>query len=286
MPFGTDYLINTAFSDGNKAKVSSIDGTWKGFFQKKAGGTSYLEGLIQADDGNIVTDCDPFNHNLMRFYSPIKFRSPLSEVIAQGSSVRYLGQIKYKNTVLERIEVSHSRAVLTIDFDPEVNYLARKVASKSKLGGGNNQPVLVQEVIEFVETVPGVFFPSKVICVNPENGDQAWGMEFKEIQVNQSVEKDKLEFHFPARLLVMDRIRNGAFLTDSYGNPCLPGKNAKGELIALAEGIDPSIHPNNSSESTRASDSEEKSLSRWILPVVVGFIGVGLLAGLVKKYRR
>ncbi len=120
-------------------------------------------------------------------------------ILAQPCTCRYVGPVERDGRRLERVELSHARADLTIDFDPSVNYLARVVVARSKLEGGAGKPALEQEVTEFSEVAPGVYYPTKVQCVNPVTREQTWGIEFSDIKVNEPIAPETMTFQFPPR---------------------------------------------------------------------------------------
>jgi|GEM_PF-3414200 len=283
---GSDYLLNFNLADGSKTLIASSNGQWKGFFTRKAGGKSILDGLIQADDGNVVTDCDPFNYNLLKFYGQTKFRCYLTEMLGSKSTVKYIGKIEIKNKEFEQIQVSHERAVLDIYFDPVANYLVKRVVSKSKLSGGDNKNPVIQEVEDFIEVGPGIFFPAKVKCYNPKTNEQNWMITFKEININQGASTKKYDFKFPPNILVMDKIKGGVFLTDSNGDPNLPAKNKRGEIIKLADGIDLAAIPDDLKNSNQASEFGEKSYFIWITLISSSLIIVILIMMAKKRFAR
>jgi hypothetical protein len=283
---GTDFIVKTSYADGRVYTTSSVGGRSRSLFRQVGRGMHLLEGIIEVDDGDLALDCDPYTYNLLRFYGQRKFRCELPEILAQPCTCRYVGPVKRHGRPLERVELSHARAVLTIDFDPAVNYLARVVVARSKLEGDAGKPAFEQEVTEFSEAAPGVYYPTKVRCVNPATGEQTWSIEFTDIKVNEPISPETLTFKFPPQVMVQDKVRGGVFVTDAAGEPTLPAHDKNGVPIQLATGAEPEVAPDAPEVPARPSRYEAGPLTRWVLPAALALLGTGIVLAVVRRLGR
>jgi hypothetical protein len=78
---GNDFNLKLTFSDGRAYTTTSLGGQSKALFQASNKNVP-LQGLVEVDQGDLATECDPYFYNLFRFYAPLKFRSELSEILA------------------------------------------------------------------------------------------------------------------------------------------------------------------------------------------------------------
>jgi RNA polymerase sigma factor (sigma-70 family) len=283
---GTDYILKVSYADGRSQTTSSVGGLSKALFRKVGQVMNPLEGIVEVDNGDLATECDPYYYNLLRFYGQLKFRCELPEILAQPCTCKYVGSVERNGRPLERVELSHARADITIDFDPAVNYLARVVVARSKLAGGAGQPVMEQAVTEFSEVAPGVYYPAKVRCVNTVTGEQTWGIEFTDIKINEPISKESLTFQFPPQVLVMDKVRSGMFVTDAAGEPTQPATTKDGHPLLLATGASPGVARDDPEMPAPPSRYEAGSLTRWVLPVALALLGAGIVLGVVRRRRR
>jgi hypothetical protein len=282
---GADYLLKVRHDKGLSVTALSQNGQSRSVSDQQVGPQRMTRGRIVAEDGDSRYDCDPYAYNLFRFYGPTKFREPLADILTGPCTSRYEGTVTHAGRPLQRVRVSHARADLTIDFDPSVNHLARVVTSKSKLAGAPDKPPPVQEVTEFTEVSPGVYYPTQVRCIVPATGDESWTYQFANVRVNQPVPPEALSLRFPARIHVMDKVRGGVYVTDAGGEPTAVARGSDGQPLTLGSGLSPGAVAD---EPEFPSSEEPPPQSRWVLPAAVALlvVGIGVRAAQVIRRRR
>lgn len=283
---GADFILKVTRADGSTTSTSTAGGQTKVLTRQNGRGAKPPQGLVLVDDGSTPNECDPYTYNLFHFYGQLKYRCELAEILAQPCTCRYVGPVERAGRPLERVHLSHARADLTIDFDPAVNYLARVVGLRSKLIDEAGKPVPEQEVTEFAEVAPGVYYPTKVRCLDPATGGPGWSIEHTDIQVNQPIPTESLALKFPPRIKVLDKQRGGAFMTDAAGEPTRPAIDKNGRPLLLATGDDPAIRPDDPEMPARPSRSEAGSLTRWVLPAALALLGTGVVLAVVRQARQ
>jgi hypothetical protein len=170
-----------------------------------------------------------------------------------------------------------------------VNYLARVVTTRSKLAGGADKHLMEQEVTEFAEPIPGVFYPAKVHCVDTKTGEEAWAIEFTDIKINEPISSDKFTLKFPPGIQVMDKINKKALVTDAAGELTLPALNKDGFPIKLAMEADPGMKTPPAGDSKPFQDpelparpSDNRWLARWATPVSLILVSIFALLGITR----
>lgn len=279
-----DYLLKVDWADGQAESLQASGGRLKGYSRATNRGVMKQSGSLYADTGTAASSCNPYCYGLLHFYGQEKFRSPLAEILAEPSSCKYIGPVMRDGRTLERVDVSHARADQFIDFDPATNYLARAVIVRPKIPWPAGVPIPEQEVTEFVEAAPGVYFPAKARSFDPATGKESWAIELTDIRVNQPVPADALTFRFPAGLEVTDGIRGGVYRTDANGEPTQTVLNSEGRPMQLVPGGPNSgVLPEDTN--SRPSQSEAPSPSRYILPAAVALLVAGIILALIRRVR-
>lgn len=165
-----------------------------------------------------------------------------------------------------------------IDFDPSVNYLVRKTVYTSA-----KNYVREDEVMQFKESAPGVFFPEKLTGRAGPSGkfDFEHSTTLSEIQVNRPLPEGIFRLRYPPGLYMHDTVRGTRYKIDSDGNRISPEEPRR-----KGKGTPPPPLAEEPSRPRTATEEEPRPWTRWILPVSSAILLVGLAAALVRRYRK
>jgi hypothetical protein len=165
---------------------------------------------------------------------------------------------------------------LEIVFDPAVNYLVRRVVHSS-----GSRFRRVEEVVQFKNCGGGVFFPEHIIGGVGADDNYEDGKSdaiLSDIRVNAPLSADAFRIRYPNGIYMTDSITGTSYRIDSDGKRISSekplGKNPPPPPSALAG-------PDEGVETTE----EPKPLSRWLVPISVGFIAVALLLIVRRRWR-
>jgi hypothetical protein len=167
-----------------------------------------------------------------------------------------------------------------VHFDPAVNYLVRKTIYTG--GGTSENPIHRQdEVVQFKEYVPGLFFPERVVGWSETKGirDFKYTTVLSEIQVNEPLPDGILRFRYPSGIYLTDSIRGTYYRIDSEGNRTSPETPLAGLPPPSVDAPAPSVPGTETQE-------EPRSATRWVLPVSLGILALGGTLALVRWRRR
>jgi hypothetical protein len=159
---------------------------------------------------------------LLTFFSP-PADSPtnLDDLLRKpNKSRRVRWQRQWGHDVIYLEVVTEDNGHIELWFDPQYNYLARKLigythsAVDGEARGGDH------EVVRFTEAAPGVFFPQQVEShyAFQRRAYATNTTTFTQIRVNESLPPNIFEFRFPAGLnLVVDRIESKVYKVNAAG---------------------------------------------------------------------
>src|SRR5262249_41616376 len=111
--------------------------------------------------------------------------------------------------------------MVTVFFDPQVNYLVRKV-TRDAMPGAKIRSHRDQEVVQFIEGDRSVFFSERVLSHDNLNEGQMVTDSttvISGIRLNQPLPIDIFHIHFPASIYMTDTIRGVTYRIDAEGNP-------------------------------------------------------------------
>jgi len=133
------------------------------------------------------------------------------------------------------------------------------------------------EVVQFKECSPGVFFPERLVGGSGPEGDFNFHHHtlISDIRVNQPLPENIFHLRYPEGIPFDDHIRGVKYRANSEGNPISKEEPLRsGRVIPAAPlGDDP----------PRETQEEPKSATRWILPVSGGILVIGLAAAFVRR---
>jgi hypothetical protein len=168
---------------------------------------------------------------------------------------------------------------IEIQFDPTVNYLVRKVSYTTS--GVKGRFRREDEVAEFKECTPGVFFPERARGQSgPEGGDPdfTYSVVFSDVQVNEPLPDDVFRFRYPKGVYLTDSIRGTVYRVDAVGNRTSP-ETPMGKIPPPPE-EEPALQPPG-----QETQEEPRPATRWILPVSLGILTMGGILFVLRRWR-
>lgn len=154
-----------------------------------------------------------------------------------------------------------------------MNYLVRKTVYTQAKGAYRRE----DEVVQFKECSPGVFFPERLVGRSGPGGNLDFHHQtlISDIRVNQPLPEGIFRLRYPEGIPFEDHIRGVRYLANSDGSPISKEEPLRsGRFIPPAPlGDDP----------PRETQEEPKSATRWILPASCGILVVGLVAAFVRR---
>ncbi len=159
---------------------------------------------------------------------------------------------------------------IEVVFDSSVNYLIRRAIYSADDGHYRRQ----QQVVQYKEVTPGLFFPEHVVGTSENNSVQESSLmaDFSEIDVNTPLPPGVFQLRYPHGVYLTDAIRGYEYQVDAEGKQISKGK-------ALAQGTQSPISEEERIVSAQEAKEEPQSNLRLILPVslVLLLIGCSLL---------
>jgi hypothetical protein len=232
-------------------------------------------------------ECDPWSDGLFTFFGQKRFRVTFSQLLSEPHRLHSVKNVKIDGRDLVYVSLSHDRARFEWWFDPQVNYLVRKMAGELNAREAAGQKT-EHVVSKFREAAPGIFFPERVERRFYKDGKQISLSiaAFTEIQVNPSLPQGIFELRFPPGIMVADQIQGKMFKTDDLGRAILPALDPKtgkpltlgtGEMVPGAEGED---------GSNRVTEEEPRPWTRWLFPMSLGTLAVAGVLFVITKWRQ
>jgi hypothetical protein len=168
-----------------------------------------------------------------------------------------------------------------IHFDPAVNYVVRKTIYTAS--GTNGRFIREDEVIQFKECAPGLFFPERLEGHSELNGKPDFNHTtvISDIRVNQPLPDDIFRLHYPEGVNLSDQIRNIRYRVDSEGHQTSAGTPLQGRVVPP-----PPERQSDSSGPGMETQEEPRSASRWVLPVSLVILAFAGIAVFVRRWRR
>jgi hypothetical protein len=164
-----------------------------------------------------------------------------------------------------------------LQFDPSVNYLIRKAAYDTSSSNGNYRRE--EEVVDFKECEPGVFYPERVLGRSEEDGKPYSTSESRlsDIHVNEAIPKSIFHLTYPNGVYLSDGIKGTRYRVDAQGNQISEG-------IPLTRGPAAPI-PGDRPPAGSETQAEPGSAMRWILPISLLVLAMASVAGLLRRRR-
>ncbi|HZU37793.1 MAG TPA: DUF1573 domain-containing protein, partial [Gemmataceae bacterium] len=203
------------------------------------------------------TGPDVWRLALLSFADPHHAQVTLDELLRKAHKSRRVRRVeRWGHAVLCLEVVTDENALIEVWFDPQYNYLARKMTTSADWGQGKLHGY-DQEVGRFIEVRPGCYFPERVESRYTIEGRLLGRGEakFTEIQINQPIAAEIFHFRFPAGTEVLDTIQSKLYTATGSGAleevkgrtaysfaPSIRGHNPAPSLIDVPERELPATH--------------------------------------------
>lgn len=217
---------------------------------------------VEPDQPN--SEFDPWGCGLLKLWGPKGCPLTLDEILKRPHKLR--GGVERETADGRESMVVNLSMELQPDvfgdfriwFDPQTNYLARKLTLNLS-GSASKLPARESEVLRFVEVAPAVYFPEHVETRFHKDGQLTHHdvVTFSEIRVNAPLPPNIFEFAIPPGATVLDKIQDKEYSVDAKGNPVGPGR-------PLAK-----VAPLPLGAVAAATTHEPQPLTHWILPASV-----------------
>jgi hypothetical protein len=217
---------------------------------------------------------------LVLLYGPQGDWLTFDELLNKPHRVNEVKRITENGAELIYVHLTHDRARLEVWFDPQVNYLMRRLTTHTfRAGSSKARETKTESVVtRFRELAPAVFFPEqteqRTPSENPSAGTAITVNDFHEMIVNQPVAAEVFKVRYPPGIEVRDSIQGRAYSVQRDGElKEIPGRTLSkiGPLPLITE-----------SQTTE----EPRPATRWILPVSLAILGVAGIAWVWRRSRR
>jgi len=181
---------------------------------------------------------------------------------------------------LIEVDVTTRLSRYQIWFDPEVNFLVRKLVGSITEADGR---VYKGECLvhRFMELAPGLYFPEGV--GNLEEGVELTA-SFTNVLANRPIGAEAFRLSFPPGIVMTDFVRGTVYRVDPDGRDIGPVLDARGKPITLTSAIQlPSVGGPGASNGPTAE--EPASWTVWLLPASLGWLLVSLALWIGRRWR-
>lgn len=211
------------------------------------------EGLIE----------DPFAEGLLAFS---RLDPPglvaLDELLAKPHRINGVKRVSNGRDLIY-LDFSHDRFRFEIFFDPQVNYLVRKLIQTSNTARTRRE----SEIVKFAEVRPAVYFPARIETKVFEAAGALRSTRvatISDIQVNQPMDPGIFKFRYPDGTIVQDLFTRTIYKTDTEGRNMGPVVDSTGRVRQMGRGR-PLSGALVGQEPQRATQEEPTSWLPWIV---------------------
>ncbi len=171
----------------------------------------------------------------------------------------------------------------TIVIDPDANYMIRSIKSTFIVpyaSGNSSTQTTSQEVTEFTEVIPGLFFPKKTTLIQIVDGKQVATSvaQFSDVKINSPIDPKTIEPQYPPNTLVSDRIKGLEYKVDESGRQI-------GQAVPLETRAAGIVTASTAQEYSTATLEEPRRDGWWLLPAGLATFCV-VLAVMAIRYGR
>ncbi len=220
---------------------------------------------------------DPYGRGLLKLCGPKGWSLTLEELLHRPHKLGKVTRESHEGREYIVLKISiklegELKGDFEIWFDPQVNYLARKLIGEIT----SSTPTKTRresQVLRFLEAAPGVYFPVEAETKFYNDGKLAQHdvVTFSEIRVNQPLAPNLFELPIPPNSTVSDSIQDREYQVDAQGKAFGPERS----LIKFA--------PLPAGSAQTETMTEPESVTRWI---VYALLGVLAIAGGIWYVRR
>ncbi len=284
-------------SDAVRAQVSEfgreVDYLWKdsvseSVARRSLGGKAEVGAARNSFPNRYLGRCDAWVRGLLVLNMPQSVdHVPFEQLVAQATRLKRAErqtvdgkEMSVVQLLFDRIKERSTTWDVEIHFDPAVNYLVRKTIYTT--AGANGNVRREDEVVQFKEHAPGVFFPERLVGRSGSEGNYFFNHTsvISDVRINQPLPADIFRFRYPDGVLLTDSVRGAEYRVNSEGKRISPE-------VPLAGGVPPpSSGMAASSDAGTETQEEPRSLTRWILPVSLGILVLAGVTAFLRHKRR
>jgi hypothetical protein len=252
----------------------------KVYSNPRKSGASGVNVFIEPFKDLVLGDCDVWDHALLLFQGPPPNSGLMTfdRLLETKTQVKKVDRQHENGRELIVVRLEHEWAVLTIMFDPQLNWLVRKYTYATIVDKPETRTRSEFEVVQFRELASGMYFPVHIkgrhLRVQSNRVMYTQQTTLSDIRINHRIPDDTFHIPLPDGTVVEDLIQGKKYTVDGKGNPVGPMKD-------LAEMKTPSRHVTPRSQTLE----EPKSITEWILPVSAVVLVVGLGLGAYRRWK-
>lgn len=235
---------------------------------------------------------NPYGSGLLKLFGPKGWPLTLEKILSQPHKIKGVARQPLDGHDCVVVKMSfeldgQSTGIFEIWFDPQVNYLARRLTGE--FTGAPNQPMARREsqVLKFVEAAPGIHFPAeaetKFIAGKKVTHHEV--VSFTDIRINQLLPADIFELPIPPNTTVLDAIADRQYKLDASGKVFGPSHPLEKRMPGVSgkSGQAPGIAASPPVVALTATTKEPEPITRWVL---YGLLLVLAIAGSIWYVRR
>lgn len=253
---------------------------------EQSSGTQKSAG-IQAYPNRFLHRCDGWFRALFAFQQPLTTGAiQFEQVVAKAVAVKKVQRtsLRGKEMVLARLSFEGRLKGVETEadfyFDPTVNYLVRKHTYRTF--GPSSEAVNEEEVLEYKECVPGLYFPVRTAGQSYSNG-KLWTTReatISDVRLNEKLPDRIFQLPFPAGIQVGDLVRGESYYIDAAGNPI-----SKPIKLSTAPVPPPPLPEGHIPVPGTESLEEPGGITRWLLPVSLSMLVLAAVAAALRRWR-
>jgi hypothetical protein len=209
-----------------------------------------------------------------------RLKTPVKDLAAEtqpvGAVQYYVIKYRYSNEPGPDISIA-------IWLDPNVNYLAKKMLLKWKVGQEENRSIF--EANQFQEVLPGIFFPSECTSSTFYGSKQLdkWITRVSDVRINEGIQKERLALAVPSGASFVDTVTLKAYKVGPDGRPTGPIHSlVPGIISSVPKGVD-SSDTNVKQTYIRPTENDGQSLATYLLPISVMVFVAATTIWLIRK---
>lgn len=265
---------------GNQYSDSVIDGMVTKSLSRRGDGAAPQEvqfTVSEAIPGQRHAWCDAWFLGLLSFPGPNGTAHTFAELLRKRHKIIGVNRRTEQGNEFIVVRLSNDVGEFAIWFDPQVNYLARKVvgiASHSSPKPSTQRRE--SKVIRFREVAPTIYFPEEVECrfYSNESLNYMEVVKFSDVVVNEPLPAKIFELTIPPDARVFSTIEGVTYKVDANGKPVGP----RDPLATI-----PPLPAGRSRPTVTAE--EERGIVRWILWASLAILLVALPFWFYRKWR-
>jgi hypothetical protein len=271
---------------GGKAEYVWAESVRLALNHPTAGGLSKISVSRSKASSRYLPRCDAWIQGLLALQVPNTHDFlPFDGLLDRARKVN-----KVKKTTIDGREVIFVRLTFDDPFkkrvawdvgvylDPAVNYLVRRYTMEAPSIGKEGFS-LQNDVVEFKECEPGLFFPTKTVGRNgPPNYE--YSATISDIVVNKPIPEQMFRLLLPGTMTVTDTVRNVYYQMDQSGRQISPDVPMPAKTIPP-----PSAAASEEPEVLHETTVEPRSLTSWILPISLAILIAGVAAAVLRRWR-